>query len=417
MGVVARLAFRMLWARRGLYGVATLGVFLGVLVLVAINGILQGFQQKFLLNIIEVSPHVSIFDKELRRAPPLLTRYYDDFVAGEVAHAVPSDRKLRIRRPTEMERAIERLPDVEAASRSVVGSAVMTFGAKDYSVDLRGIEPAAQDRVTPISRYVRSGDYMSLAREPEGVLLGVGVSRRIGARVGDTLRAASPAGRPMTLKVVGIFDAGIPPVDNYRAYVRIRDAQTILGVGDAINRLEVRLSDPALAVAAADELEATFGYDAESWQETNANFLAIFRQQAIIIELVVAAILAVGGFGIFAVEIMIILQKTRDIAILRSLGFTRQDILVVFLLQGITIALAGAALGDIGGHYVLKVLGTLRIPAEGVVRSDTFMVFDSPSFYVYGVVFALGVGLVASLAPGLRAARVEPVDILRGQIG
>ena len=114
---------------------------------------------------------------------------------------------------------------------------------------------------------------------------------------------------------------------------------------------------------------------------------------------------------------MIVLQKTRDIAILRSVGFHRKDILVAFLLQGAIIAAIGAAIGDVGGHYLVTFLGTLKIKQEGLVKSETFMVFEDPVFYVYGTGFALAVGLLASLIPALRASRVEPVDVLRGQIG
>jgi lipoprotein-releasing system permease protein len=131
----------------------------------------------------------------------------------------------------------------------------------------------------------------------------------------------------------------------------------------------------------------------------------------------VGAILAVGGFGILAIQIMIVLQKTRDIAILRSYGYRRGDILAIFLLQGGVLAMVGAILGDLLGHQLVTFLGTLKIKQEGLVKSETFLVYDDPKFYVYGVIFALGTGLVASLIPALQGSRVEPVDVLRGQIG
>jgi lipoprotein-releasing system permease protein len=131
---------------------------------------------------------------------------------------------------------------------------------------------------------------------------------------------------------------------------------------------------------------------------------------------VVGAILSVGGFGILAIQIMIVLQKTRDIAILRSVGFRRGDVLSAFLVQGAIIALVGAAVGDVVGHYVIVALSHLKTHQEGLVKSETFLVFDDPRFYWYGAGFALVVGLVASIIPALRASRVEPVDVLRGQI-
>src|SRR6185503_18108437 len=182
---------------------------------------------------------------------------------------------------------------------------------------------------------------------------------------------------------------------------------------DIVGRIDVKLADTDRAPVVADRVERMFGYDAESWQETNANFLAIFVQQNTIISFVVGAILCVGGFGILAIQIMIVLQKTRDIAILRSVGFRRRDILTAFLLQGAIIALIGAAVGDVAGHYVLVALSHLKNRQEGLVKSETFLIFDDPRFYWYGAGFALTVGLLASVIPALRGSRVEPVDVLR----
>jgi lipoprotein-releasing system permease protein len=415
--VVVFIALRQLWDRKLLNSIAVLGVLLGVLTLIGINGIMQGFQQKFLNNILKISPHVILFDKQLRPAPPILARYEDDFVAARVSHETPSDRQLRINRPAEIVRALERMEGVEGAAGSLVGSAVLAVGAKQYPVDLRGIDPPRQDRVTPLSSYVTVGSFRALAGSPDGIILGTGVATKVGAKVGDTVTCGSSLGQRLNLKVIALFDAGIPPVDNSRVYVTLHNAQALLGKPDIVGRIDVKLRDPERAMAFTADVERMFGYDAESWQETNANFLALFKQQNTIISFVVGAILAVGGFGILAIQIMIVLQKTRDIAILRSVGFRRRDILTVFLLQGAIIALVGAIVGDVLGHYVIVALGNLKTHQEGLVKSETFLVYEDPRFYWYGAAFALGVGIVASLIPAIRGSRVEPVDVLRGQIG
>jgi lipoprotein-releasing system permease protein len=194
----------------------------------------------------------------------------------------------------------------------------------------------------------------------------------------------------------------------------LHDAQTILG-NPTVGRIEVRLTDTERAKhgRAGERMPGT----RQSWQETNANFLSLFRQQNTIIGFVVAAILMVGGFGILAIQIMIVLQKTRDIAILRSVGFHRRDILLVFLLQGFLISLIGGLIGNAIGHWVLLALSRLKTRQEGLVKSEYFLVYDDPWFYLYGLAFALAVGLFASFIPAWRGSRVEPVDVLRGQLG
>jgi lipoprotein-releasing system permease protein len=417
MRIVFFIALRQLWDRKLLNGIAVGGVVLGVVVLLTIKGIMHGFQEKFYSSILKISPHVTLFDKELRPAPSILSRFTGQFVAAKVSHESPSDRQLRIKRPDEIVRAIEQMDGVVAAAGSLVGSAVLALGSKEYSVELRGIDPVRQKRVTAISQYMLEGSYQSLASATDAILIGSGVASRLGAKVDDVLVVGTPRGERLSLKVYGIFEAAVPPVDNSRVYVSLRNAQTLLARPDTVGRIEARLKDPDRAVEVAARLEKMFGYDAESWQETNANFLGIFQMQDTITNFVVAAILAVGGFAILAIQVMIVLQKTRDIAILRSVGFRRNDILSVFLLQGIIIALTGGAIGCVIGHYLIIALGHLKTHQEGLVKSEYFLVFDDPRVYVYGVLFALLVGVVASLIPAIRGSKVEPVDVLRGQIG
>lgn len=414
--VVVFIALRQLWDRKLLNGIAVLGVTLGVLTLIGINGIMQGFQTKFLNNVLKISPHVTIMDKELRPMPSMLARFTGDEVAEQVSHQAPSDRQLRIRRPAEIIRALEGMDGVKAAAGSLVGSAVISLGSKQHPVDLRGIDPVKQDRVTPIAEYVKEGSLRALGVAPDGIILGMGVGKRVGAKVGDVVVCGTPLGEKLNLRVVGMFEAEIPPIDNSRVYVTHKNAMTLLGKPDVIGRIDIKLEDTDRAPEVSDRVERVFGYDAESWQESNANFLALFAQQNTIIGFVVGAILAVGGFGILAIQIMIVLQKTRDIAIMRSVGFTKRDILSAFLLQGAIIALIGATVGDVAGHFLIKFLGSLKTKQEGLVKSDTFLVYDDPKFYYYGFAFALGVGLFASFIPAYRGSRVEPVDVLRGQI-
>jgi lipoprotein-releasing system permease protein len=416
MHVVVFIAMRQLWARKLLNSIAVGGVVLGIVTLLGVRGMLNGFQGKFLHSILKVSPHVTLLDRELRPAPPMMALFLNGFVAAQVSHQSEPQRQVRIKRPAEVVRAIERIPGVLAASGSLLGSAVLAFGTREFPVDIRGIEPQ-QERVTALSQYVIAGSYRALFASADGVLLGSGVAKRVGAKPGDALTCSGARGARVGLKVVGIFDAQIPPVDNSRIYVSLRNAQLLLGRPDTVGRIEVKLADPEPAPAFAERLERTFGHDAESWQETNANFLGIFRMQETIAHFVIAAILVVGGFGILAIQVMIVLQKTRDIAILRSVGFRRSDILNAFLLQGAVIALIGAAIGNVIGHYMIAALSKLKTHQEGLVRSDYFLVSDEPSMYIYSLVFALIVGLVASVIPAIRGSKVEPVDVLRGQIG
>jgi lipoprotein-releasing system permease protein len=411
------VALRQLWERKLLNGIAVGGVTLGVLVLITMNGIMKGFEEKFTSTILKISPHVILFDTELHPHDPILQRFLGTPVAAHVAHESPSERQSWIKRPHEIVRALRSVPEVEAAAASLTGMALLEFGGKTKSVDLRGIDVAAQDAVTPIHQYVKSGYLADLETSREAIVLGGGIAKDLGLQVGDTARASAPGGRALELKVAAIFDVGVPPVDKSRGYTTLRTAQALLGRPDVIDRIEVRLFDPESAFRVSERIERIFGYDCESWKESNANFLAIFAMQDMVVGFVIGAILLVGGFGILAIQIMIVLQKQRDIAILRSVGLRRGDILRIFLLQGAVIALTGGLLGDALGKVALHFIAQLPVKAEGLVKADTFLVHEETAIYVWGALFALVVGVVASLIPAFRGSRVEPVEVLRGQIG
>ncbi len=411
------IALRQLWERKLLNSIAVAGVSLGVLVLIGMSGMMQGFQLKFLSEILRVSPHVTLFDKELRDRPRMLEAVYPGPLAAQVRREQPTDRETRIERPRDIIAALERMPVVTGACPTLSGQAVVTFGAKSQGIDLRGIDPATQEACTPLEQFVVEGRWRGLDTSADGAALGLELAEELGARLGDRLTLVAPEGDTYALQVVALFATDLPQLDATRVYVSLANAQLYLDRPNVVGTLEVRLADPEAAPEVAARLERMTGYDAESWQEANANFLSLFEMQNIIIRLVIGAILVVGGFGILAIQIMIVLEKTRDISILRAVGLERRDILRVFLLQGLVVSLVGALFGAVLGWRLLEFLSTLEVRSEGLVKSTTFLVNKDPMYYVWGVTFALLTGLVASLVPAWRASRVEPVEVLRGRGG
>lgn len=202
-----------------------------------------------------------------------------------------------------------------------------------------------------------------------------------------------------------------------RVYTPLSTAQSVLGRPDIIGHLDIRIVDPLDADRVAAELAPELAYDVESWREANESMLSLFRLQNAIVGFVIFAILLVGGFGILAIQVMLVLQKRRDIAILRAIGLRRTDIVACFLLQGAIIAFAGAILGDVGGALLLDFLRDLKVNSGGdIVDSTGFLIYEAPRFYIWGLAFGSLVGTLAGLVPAIRASRLEPVDVLRGQI-
>jgi lipoprotein-releasing system permease protein len=418
MRLLAFLALRQLWARRGLNGIAVCGVALGVLALVAMKAIMGGFQQEFKENVLRAADHVILHDRRIQAGSSILAGITAKGPLLEhVRHRVPNDRSLRIARPQDTLRMIRSLPEVEAACGELIGQTVFTFGQRSQGVNLHGIVPNEQERCTPLEGYVRSGSWKDFAASRDGILLGTIIADNLGVHTGDHVTVVGPNGISHSLKVVGVFEAMVYAIDRAWAFVPLSVAQAVFGQANAISDIGVRAVEPFAAPELTSRLERLTGYDAESWQEMNSGTLSIYSLQNIIVAFQIGAILVVGGFGILAVQIMIVLQKTRDIAILRSVGLRRVDILIVFLLQGAAVAATGAMTGDLLGWRLIAFLDSLYDPTLGYHGGAQLRVYDDPLAYVWGAVFALVIGLFASLLPAWRGSRVEPVEVLRGQLG
>lgn len=409
------IAGRQLWHHKLLNAIAVLGVMLGVLTLISITGIMRGFQTKFLGTMLQISPHVVVLDTTLGETRPIVDQLLGGPSATRIIRQTSTDRQLRIARPSETVQAIERLEEVTAVAPLVIGSAVASAGSKELPVELRGIEPAVQDRVTPLRTLVVDGRFDELGGAVDGALVGRQLAELLGVHVGDNLACAAARGERVVLRVVAVFDTGVAAIDKGRIYVPTRLAQTILGRGDLIDQIELRIADPARAPAVTARLEALFGYDAESWQEANASMLGVFDQQNLITGLIIGAVLLVGGFGILSIQIMIVLEKRRDIALLKSVGYSSRDVMAIFLTEGAVVAVLGATLGAGASHLVLSALRGIRSASGlGYSRPSTFAIYERPLVYVLAFGFAIAVGVLASLVPAWRASRVEPVDVLRG---
>lgn len=413
--VALLLAVRQLAARWKLNGSAVLGIALGVLVLIAMTGVMQGFQQEFLSQILRVAPHARVVPDPV--SDPSVIANEGRAMALDVANERASDESRRIDDPMGVADRLMAHPDVLAACPGIEGRTVIAVGAVTEGALLLGVDPIAQDACTPLSRYVTDGEWAALARGRSMCALGDGLAAELDVGVGDRVRIATAGGSSETLTVGAIVDTDVPALDDVRVYLPLRTAQTALGRPDEIGHIDLRLRDPLGADLLAPELEALADRRVEDWQTANANMLSLFRLQNAIVTLVIVAILLVGGFGILAIQVMLVLQKRRDIAILRAIGLQRADIVVSFLVQGALIAFVGAVLGDVAGAFLLDGLRLLPVQSGGqIVEAGGFLIHEDPVVYVWGLVFGSLVGTVASVVPATRAASVEAVDVLRGQV-
>lgn len=393
--------------------VAIIGVALGVGFSIAMAALMQGGEDDFVARLVDTMPHVDITDERrtARRQP-----VEDAFAAVHIAGLRPKDDRRGILNPTEPIAMLRVwLPGRMALSLKTQG--VVRYAGRDVGIAVIGIEPQAEMAVSSLVKDFRQGSFTSLIAGGNNIVVGDRLARRLGAELGTTVTVVSSTGQSRAFKIVGLFHTGTTARDEGEGYVLLKNAQILSERPNAINEIRLKLDDPAAAPQVARRAEAQLGYKAVAWQEANESLLEALVIRNVIMYTVVGAILLVAGFGIFNIISTITHEKARDIAILKSLGFTQTDMRRLFLLEGLALGAGGSLIGWAVGFSLCVGLSLVRFELSGanVAQEITRLPLAwSIWHYLIAAGFALVSAGVAGYLPARQAARLNPVDIIRG---
>lgn len=232
--------------------------------------------------------------------------------------------------------------------------------------------------------------------------------------MGSTLSVIAAGGASRTLTVVGIFRTGNAGYDESQTYVLLKRAQLLLDRPNRVNRFIIKLDDAHAARATASRIEAQVGYKAVSWAEASEDLLSLLFVRNLIMYSVVSAILVVASFGIYNTISTIVMEKTRDIAILKSMGFLAGEIKRIFLLEGLIVGAIGSVLGLLCGLGLMHLLAYIRIRPPGASEEVNLPIWWGSEQFLMAAGFALASCLLAAWLPARKAGNLHPVDILRG---
>lgn len=412
MELLLELARGMLRRRRRQTLVSVSGVALGVAFFIAIAALMRGFQTYFVNQIIDVAPHITV--KDDTRTPPAQPAEIALAMGAVQVHGVkPRDRIRGIRAAGDKLAMLEAMEGV-AAAPVLQGQALLRYGSRDVSASLTGIDPLRHARVSNIEKDMIAGRLEDLRTTANGIIIGDGLAWKLGAQIGDTITAVSPAGVTLSMKIVGLFRTGIQNVDQASGFTLLKVNQVLQNRPNVINQILLRLEDVRQAEPLARQIEARFGDRTESWEEQNRNILTVFVIQNAIMYSVVGAILLVAAFGIYNIISTVVFEKTRDIAILKSLGFTEGDIQRLFLVQGIIAGILGAIVGCLLGALMVEALAQVRFGTETPAGNDRFILARDWRVYVAASLFAVAAAGIAAVIPARRASRLDPVQVVRG---
>ena len=415
--MIFRVALQYITNRKRQALISMTGVMLGVAFFIAISGMMQGMHSFFIQRLVDSYPHVKISD-EFREpeAQPAAMKYPEAMTV--IRGLKPRDEIQGVRNWRQIVAALKEKKDL-TYSPIMSGQAFLRYGGKDVSTTILGIDPRLEKNASKLANDMVEGTLEDLLTNPNGIILGVTLADKIGASMGDRLIVVSPAGVIRQMKIVGLFDSGVTQVDISTSYADIKKVQVLQNRIDKINQINIRLKDVDSAPQVAASLERRFFYKSESWQEAFKNIFELFIVQDSIMYSTVTVILLVAGFGIYNIISSAVMEKYRDIAILKSMGFSEDDVVEIFFFQGVVIGVIGVLLGWALGALLVAILASdkLSLNKDIPVRLNGFPMFRSVWLYVAAGIMGVVSASFAAWIPARRAAQLDPVDIIRGASG
>lgn len=379
------------------------GVAIGVAVVVFITGLVQGLQASLVERTLGSQAHVVIRPPEEKTQPVL------DRAASDVAARIEA-RPQRLRSIDQWESllpAVVNAPGVVAASPMATGAAFAQRGTAAKAIALRGVDPDRYRRIVRVHEDMVAGEFRLSGTD--GVI-GVELAQDLGLVVGDRIRIGTPEGREETITIVGIFDLGNKDLNQRWVFVTLKLAQTLLDLPGGVSNIELTVRDIFGAEAVAARIERETGLLAESWMKTNAQLLAAMRNQNISTGTIRVFVTLVVALGIASVLVVWVVQKQKEIGILRAMGASRLRIMTVFLLQGGMVAFGGSVIGSLIAAALVRIFARVFVNADG---TPMFVPEVGAPLVLTTWAVALLTGILAASLPARRAAQLDPVTAIR----
>ncbi len=381
-----------------------LGITIGVAVIVFMSALLSGLQVNFLNRVLTSSAQIQLLPLD-QVARPLFNS--SDIIEDATVQR-PTQRILSINQWQKVRDHVNHMPGVLIAAPTMSGSALVIRGDASRAARVSGIEPETYFQIIRIPDYIKSGR-ATLANDE--IIVGTDLATNLGASLGDTVNVRAASGNSVVLRITGMFDLGNKAANESVSFVALRTAQSLLGQAGAVTTIEVKIEDVYAAERLAIQIAAANPVKAESWITTNAQFFTAIKAQQSSNTLIRVFVGLSVAFGIAAVLVVSVIQRSKDIGILRAMGTTRGQILRIFLIQGGVLGLAGAIVGCAVGVGGLIWYHSLVRQADG---SELFPLLLERQMFIVTLSIATITGLLSAMAPALRAAKLDPVAAIRG---
>jgi len=384
--------------------ISVAGVMVGVMALIVVLAVMTGFTSEFRDKILGINSHV---------------------VVQQFGDNIPDYRALSEK--------LRQIPGVGGTTPYIYTQAMLTGGGAGTGAVLRGLDPESAGSVLSLPAQIKEGSLAGLAPEEAGrwekrlpgIVLGKDLAQQLRVSLHDKVRLISAAGpltpmgvlpRITTCQVVGIFDTGMYEYDSTLAYVSLATAQKFLDLPDTVHGIEIKTTNLDQADRIARRIEESLGpgFLAKDWMQMNRNIFSALRLEKTALSVIMALVVLVAAFNIVSTLIMVVMEKNKDIAILKSMGATSASIMRIFIYEGLVIGLVGTGLGVLGGLGLCEILSRYKfIELPEVYPISTLPVLVLPSDVISIAVAAVFITFAATLYPSWQAARVDPAVALR----
>ena len=397
--------------------ISVAGIFLGVAALIIVLAVMNGFETDLRNKILGINSHIVLmeYNGTMKQYPQVIKN-------------------------------IENVPGVVASTPFIYSQAMVKSGNSASGVVLRGLLVESAFQVITLGKMKEGKmDFLQTDRRPAeqidpglvnlpGIIVGKELAKNLGIFLYEPISIVSPTGmvtpmgmipRMKRFLVVGIFDSGFYEYDSTLTFVSLKDCQEFLNMGDLVTGVEIRVNDiyKADVIAKTIERKLGFPYWARNWMEMNKNLFAALRLEKRVMFIILSLIVLVAAFNIITTLIMVVMEKNKDIAILKSMGATARSIMKIFILQGVIIGVIGTLLGALGGITVALNLSKISLFVENllgvkILPGDVYYLSELPSRINYGdvaiiIVGSLAICFLSTIYPSWRASKLDPAEALR----
>ena len=411
------IAKRHLMANKKQTLVAMLGVTFGIAMFILMISFMLGVNKFLEDTMLSSTPDVHIYnDVKTDYSVTIAGDYFkDQHPLVEVHHPKPKQVTINIKNAAAIMADLRAQKEVANISPLLTTQAFYNYGPVQINGYIYGVNIKEEAKLFNLADKMIDGTPEDLLKTDKGILMGKGLADKLNLNMGDMVSLATPQGNMMQFRLVGLFQIGIGTIDDTRSYVNLANVQQLMGQDKSyITDINIKLRNNELAVPVAKTLSRKYNYKAEDWETANSSVTASNLVRDVLTYVVSITLLIVAGFGIYNIMNMTINNKMKDIAILKAEGFSGTDIVQIFLSQSLFIGVLGAITGDILGFILAYALSRVPFPHNDFIGLKFFPVIFNPAHYMFGLFFGVVTPFVAGLMPSLKAAKIDPVIILRG---